>query len=84
MESCASLTVAKLAKTTWVKITEFLTVKANVDFAPFATLLPFPLSKAADTVKMELMLALPLARREKNCVLPVVKLVVLLRIWFRK
>ena len=84
MESCAFLTVAKLAKTTWVKIMEFLTAKANVDFAPFATLLPFPLSKAADTVLKESMLALPLVRRVKNCVLPVVKLVLLLRIWFRK
>ena len=84
MELCASLTVVKLAKTTWVKIMEFLTAKANVDFAPFATLLPFPLSKAADTVKMESMPALPLVIREKNCVLPVVKLVLLLRTWFRK
>ena len=83
MESCASQNVAKLARLTWVKTGRFMTAKANVDFAPFAMPLPFPSLKDADTARMELTPVLPLVIKANNCVELVVKLVVLLRIWFR-
>ena len=54
-----------------------------MDFAPFAMPLPFPSLKDADTAKMELTPVLPLVTKANNCVELVVKLVALLRIWFR-
>ena len=76
MESTAFLTVVKPAKITLESIMLPLIVKANVDFAPFATP-PLKLSSLdADTAKMESMLALTLATRERNIADLVLKLAV--------
>ena len=66
MESIASLTVVKPAKITWDLTLLPLIVKANVDFAHSAMLLPMLLSLDVDTAKMELTNALRLANWERN------------------
>ena len=66
MESIASLTVVKPAKITWDLTLLPLIVKANVDFAHSAMLLPMLLSLDVDTAKMELTSALRLANWERN------------------
>ena len=80
VESIASLNVAKFVKLTLVKIGRFSTVKANVDFAPFAMPLPNPSSKDADTARMELTIVFTLVTKENNCAELAIDLVILLRI----
>ena len=73
--SLASLNVAKLAKITLEKITKSLIVKANVDFALFAMLLPSLWFLDADTAKMESTNVLRLVTRERNSANIVLQLV---------